>query len=709
MRKILILTAILMIVGLVAGQSVGFTETEEIPSEFTGGESFTVNTSFEAEELEGEDVPVVFQLEAYNNEGEKVTREAFDLEIVESDLGTEAAPCNLGDIFSRTLCGYSSVPAGEYSTEFRVNSNVRLKPDQYDLSIDLLSLEGGVDLEDLLLYWNNPVNITRGETTTLSDEDVEVDIRPEEPGENGTEEAWANVEELDEVLQDGPEDKEFIKGAQVLVNQDICEKTVPSTQFLPEEYPEVSCGDDENDDSSGGIDTALVIDRSGSMTPYLIGPAREGAKNYVGNTGEGDRNSVVAFGSGADIIHPLSTEKESVKSSIDNFNAGDSSTDLADGIESGINSLTAEGGGNQYMIVLADGGSNQPLRSVDSRAKAARDAGIEVHGIMYGDSADNQEFNAITNSTCETSLAENDDGDNCWYADTESEDETAGSIYDVLEGVQKDINKDYLKNATEDHIFGGDTGKVDADGSIRFEFDQSEFIPASSTIYRWNNELEGEEPVGWQELDTEIIGGGEVEAEVEEFSTFALFGRKAPPETPITTSSGGSGPFNADVDFSWNAEGLEVEFEDDTNTYNREAESYEWEFGDNSVGEGESLEHVYDESGEYEITLTVTDDQGDEHSESRIIEIESVDSTESQEDEESEEQNQQEGTEGETGSEPGTQGSDNAPAQGLTGQFAETASNPLTVLTGILVTVIIYAVYSGRYELFLEKIRALIS
>jgi PKD repeat protein len=38
--------------------------------------------------------------------------------------------------------------------------------------------------------------------------------------------------------------------------------------------------------------------------------------------------------------------------------------------------------------------------------------------------------------------------------------------------------------------------------------------------------------------------------------------------------------------------------------------SYEWDFGDGDAGSGETVTHVYTAAGEYEVILTVVDDDG---------------------------------------------------------------------------------------------------
>lgn len=180
------------------------------------------------------------------------------------------------------------------------------------------------------------------------------------------------------------------------------------------------------------IDTALVIDESGSMGG-VIEDAKDGAKSYVDNTltSEGDENAVVEFESSASTIQSLTSSKSSAKDAIDTISAG-GGTDLPAGVSEGHDALNNGYNDLQVMIVLADGGGGDPGTQADN----ARADGIEVHGIMYGSGASTSEFESMTDSdTCSTNSDENEDGDNCWYAES-------GTIDKVYSAIQEDISPD---------------------------------------------------------------------------------------------------------------------------------------------------------------------------------------------------------------------------------------------------------------------------
>ncbi|GAJ24110.1 unnamed protein product, partial [marine sediment metagenome] len=52
--------------------------------------------------------------------------------------------------------------------------------------------------------------------------------------------------------------------------------------------------------------------------------------------------------------------------------------------------------------------------------------------------------------------------------------------------------------------------------------------------------------------------------------------------------------------------------------------SYDWSFGDEATGTGETTTHPYSEAGDYTVTLTVTDDDGAINSTSKTVTVVSL-------------------------------------------------------------------------------------
>lgn len=224
------------------------------------------------------------------------------------------------------------------------------------------------------------------------------------------------------------------------------------------------------------IDTAIVIDESGSMGGQM-GSAKSGARDYVDqtNTAEGDENAVVEFASSASTLQSLTGSKSSAKNAINSIYAG-GGTDLPAGVSEGHNALSGGSNPIQVMIVLADGGGGDP----GAQADAARADGIEVHGIMYGSGASTSEFESMTDaSDCSKNSNENTDGDNCWYANT-------NSINFVYEAIQEQVDQDVsgkLNLLMPDHalpISSYDTSQDLAGPNTRYTIEN---IPTSDGSY----------------------------------------------------------------------------------------------------------------------------------------------------------------------------------------------------------------------------------
>lgn len=65
--------------------------------------------------------------------------------------------------------------------------------------------------------------------------------------------------------------------------------------------------------------------------------------------------------------------------------------------------------------------------------------------------------------------------------------------------------------------------------------------------------------------------------------------------------------------------GSPVEFDASDSVSTGEIESYEWEFGDGSTATGMTVEHTYDQGGQYEVELTLTDSQGNTESRTETV------------------------------------------------------------------------------------------
>ncbi len=71
-----------------------------------------------------------------------------------------------------------------------------------------------------------------------------------------------------------------------------------------------------------------------------------------------------------------------------------------------------------------------------------------------------------------------------------------------------------------------------------------------------------------------------------------------------------------------NESGTTVSFDaSESNATEGSITSYEWEFGDGSSASGESAEHSYDTGGSYDVTVTVTDDEGRTGVETKEVEV----------------------------------------------------------------------------------------
>ncbi|MFW6089823.1 MAG: PKD domain-containing protein, partial [Gemmatimonadota bacterium] len=90
------------------------------------------------------------------------------------------------------------------------------------------------------------------------------------------------------------------------------------------------------------------------------------------------------------------------------------------------------------------------------------------------------------------------------------------------------------------------------------------------------------------------------------------FGVVIEPNTANCGGDGGDPPANQPptADFSFSADGLAVDFTDESSDSDGSVVSWSWDFGDGNDSADQNPSHTYDADGDYTVTLTVTDDDG---------------------------------------------------------------------------------------------------
>jgi len=169
-----------------------------------------------------------------------------------------------------------------------------------------------------------------------------------------------------------------------------------------------------------------------------------------------------------------------------------------------------------------------------------------------------------------------------------------------------------------DYIYSSSTFDVDGD-QIRYKFDWgdgnfsdwSDFVDSNTTVnisYNWS-----------------LISTYEVCVIAQD--TNGLNSSWSPPLN-VTVSQDGIGiPPVVSVSISGNASVNETIMFDASGSYDPDGfiVSYDWDFGDGTTSSGISTSHVYRNSGEYTVTLLITDNHGTTYSKSIIIHIVSDD------------------------------------------------------------------------------------
>ena len=90
------------------------------------------------------------------------------------------------------------------------------------------------------------------------------------------------------------------------------------------------------------------------------------------------------------------------------------------------------------------------------------------------------------------------------------------------------------------------------------------------------------------------------------------------------TATGDVAPAAPEADFSYESDGLTATFTDTSSDRNNDIVSWHWNFGDGSESTDQNPTYSYAETGNYEVTLTVTDSEGFTSSQSMTVTVSST-------------------------------------------------------------------------------------
>lgn len=130
------------------------------------------------------------------------------------------------------------------------------------------------------------------------------------------------------------------------------------------------------------LTVALGIDRSLSMAGEPLRIARRASTSFLRALGAGDRSMVLAIGSTAEVVAPLSADRDSQIRAVGSLDAW-STTALHDAIVAGLDRLAPEPG-RQALVLFSDGVDRYSRAGADDVLARARRTAALVYPIVIG-------------------------------------------------------------------------------------------------------------------------------------------------------------------------------------------------------------------------------------------------------------------------------------------------------------------------------------
>ena len=132
------------------------------------------------------------------------------------------------------------------------------------------------------------------------------------------------------------------------------------------------------------LTVALGVDRSWSMAGEKLRLAKQASQSFLTQLKPGDRSMVMAISSEAEVIAPLSTDRQAQARAIEALDPW-STTALHDGVIAALDRLEAEPG-RQALIVFSDGTDRYSRSTAAQVIDRARRSNALIYPIAFGKS-----------------------------------------------------------------------------------------------------------------------------------------------------------------------------------------------------------------------------------------------------------------------------------------------------------------------------------
>ena len=133
----------------------------------------------------------------------------------------------------------------------------------------------------------------------------------------------------------------------------------------------------------------ICVDTSGSMASSDITPTREAAarsavRMFVSTAPPGVRIGIVSFSTGANVISPLSSDRQELDEAIERIPEANGATAIGDALETANQLLPNKG--HRVVVLLTDGVNNRGSDPLDA-AKTLASRGIPIDAVGIGTNA----------------------------------------------------------------------------------------------------------------------------------------------------------------------------------------------------------------------------------------------------------------------------------------------------------------------------------